>query len=259
MPARARRAASPSLPPRSTAPLARRRSSSTSTPRSRSATNTSISRRRGWSGRRPPAMRTGLPAWKTVCAITCKPTSPLPIAIADAGDSLSRLRSDRGLLRALRHPLVRARLYRRADPRLALLPLGRKAPARRRLASGDRRFPRLGDARRRARRPRRLCPLLQARLLFSEPERDSEAVAWRHVVPWRRARRARGAVPVLPPARPVAPRLLRHHHQRRADRVVLRPRRQFHQWRAVGPAERCALGDGLSEWRARAAPSEPAL
>src|SRR5690348_539483 len=256
MPARDRRAASPTSPPRSTVPLARRPASSTSTPRSRSATNTSISRRRGWSGRRPPATRTGRPAWKTACAITCRPISPPPIAIADAGDPLSRLRSRRGLRRAFRHPLVRARLYRRADPRLALLPLGREAPARRRLAGGDRRFSRLGDARRRARRPRRLRPLLQARLLFSESERDPEAVAWRHVVPWRCARRARGAVPVLPPARSIASRFLRHHHQRGADRAVLRPGRQFHQWRAVGSAEQRALGDGLPEWRAGAAPSE---
>ena len=37
--------------------------------------------------------------------------------------------------------------------------------------------------------------------------------------------------------------------------------RQFHQQRVVGPAGRCqrALGDGVSQWRAAAAPSEPAL
>ena len=44
-----------------------------------------------------------------------------------------------------------------------------------------------------------------------------------------------------------------------ADRPVPRPHRQFHQRRTVGPADRRALGDGVSGRRAAAAPSEPAL
>src|SRR5262249_56771415 len=37
------------------------------------------------------------------------------------------------------------------------------------------------------------------------------------------------------------------------------PHREFHQWRALGPPERPALGHGVSERRAAAAPPEPAL
>ena len=66
--------------------------------------------------------------------------------------------------------------------------------------------------------------------------RSSRSVARRHVVPWRRARRHRRDHPVLPRSAADRPlRLRRHHRLRRADRPVLRPHRQFHQWRAVGP------------------------
>jgi hypothetical protein len=60
------------------------------------------------------------------------------------------------------------------------------------------------------------------------------------------------------PADPVA---RRHHHRGRTDRAVSRTPRQFHQQRVVGPAGRLqrALGDGVSQWRAAAAPSQPAL
>ena len=53
----------------------------------------------------------------------------------------------------------------------------------------------------------------------------------------------------------------RHHHRGRADRTVPRAARQFHQQRIVGPAGgfQRALGDGVSQWRAAAAPSQPAL
>ena len=53
----------------------------------------------------------------------------------------------------------------------------------------------------------------------------------------------------------------RHHHRRRADRIVPRAARQLHQQRVVGPAGGCerALGDGVSQWRAAAAASQPAL
>ncbi len=51
----------------------------------------------------------------------------------------------------------------------------------------------------------------------------------------------------------------RRHLRGRADRPVPRPHRQFHQWRIVGAARGRALGDGVSQRRAAAAPSEPAL
>src|SRR5665213_1344029 len=45
-----------------------------------------------------------------------------------------------------------------------------------------------------------------------------------------------------------------------ADRTILRAHRQFHQWRIVGQADRCALGNGVSaRARSPAAPSQPAL
>ncbi len=49
----------------------------------------------------------------------------------------------------------------------------------------------------------------------------------------------------------------RRHRRRRADRVVLRPARQFHQRRIVGPADRRAVGDDLSRpaGRCRAIPA----
>ncbi len=45
----------------------------------------------------------------------------------------------------------------------------------------------------------------------------------------------------------------------RADRPVLWPDRQFHPARALGPADRRAVGDDLSGFRRRAASPEPAL
>ncbi len=44
-----------------------------------------------------------------------------------------------------------------------------------------------------------------------------------------------------------------------ADRHFPRPHRQFHQRRTVGPPRRRAVGDGVPERRAAAAPSKPAL
>ena len=65
--------------------------------------------------------------------------------------------------------------------------------------AGHRRFPGLGDPGRRARRPHRLCAVLPARLLFRPPGPRPLCLAWRHVVPWRRARRRSGARAVQPP------------------------------------------------------------
>src|SRR6185312_3790819 len=235
-----------------------------STRRSRFAISISISPRPGWNEFAPLVLPLHRPRSRMACAITFRTFSPVQILIAkfliaDACHPVPRFQSDRRRYRTVRHPLVRPRLYRRAADRLALLPLAGEASARRRLAGGDRRFPRLGDARRRARRPPRLCAVLQAELLSRESERDHRAVAWRHVLPWRRARRADRAALVLPPARPVAARFRRHHHRRRADRDFLRPRREFRERRALGPADGCALGRDLSQCRRGVAPSERAL
>ena len=51
----------------------------------------------------------------------------------------------------------------------------------------------------------------------------------------------------------------RRHRRRLSDRTFPWADRQFHQWRAMGTADRRALGDGLSRRRAVAAASEPAL
>src|SRR5690349_13688071 len=136
-----------------------------STRRSKFATSISISPRRGWNEFAPPALPLRRPRSRTACVTTFRTFSPAPTPtaespIADAGHPLSRFRSGRCRDRAFRDPLVRPRLYRRAAGRLALLLVAGAAPARRRLAGGDRRFPRLGDARRRARRTARLCAVL---------------------------------------------------------------------------------------------------
>ena len=85
------------------------------------------------------------------------------------------------------------------------------------------------------------------------------AVEGRHVVPRRlhRLRRGRGAVREEPRHSGAVAR--RRHLRGRADRAVPRAARQFHQRRIVGPPGRRALGDGVSDRRAAAAPSEPAL
>ena len=66
---------------------------------------------------------------------------------------------------------------------------------------------------------------------------------------------------VRPQERHSDPVAWRHHHRGRADRPAARASRQFHQQRAVGPAggRQRALGDGVSQWRAAAAPPQPAL
>ena len=93
--------------------------------------------------------------------------------------------------RAVRHPLVRAGLYRRHPARLALVRRLARAAAGRRHAASSRRLPHLGDARRHPRRPARLRAVLPARLLPPPPAGDLRRLAGRHVLPWRRARRDR--------------------------------------------------------------------
>src|SRR6185437_15531946 len=150
---------------------------------------------------------------------------------------------------SVRRALVRVGLYRRPHHRLALLPGAGQEAAAGGARAGHRRLPRLGDARRRARRPHRLHPVLQFRPVRGTSHRDALSLARRHVVPWRRGRRLHRHRAVLPAAPHPDGRLRRHHRLRRADRPLLRPHRQFHQWRAVGPYQRCRLGDDLSHRR----------
>ena len=51
----------------------------------------------------------------------------------------------------------------------------------------------------------------------------------------------------------------RRHGGGLSGRPHARPARQFHQCRAVGTADRRALGDGVSRWRPVPAPPEPAV
>ena len=165
----------------------------------------------------------------------------------------------------LRHPLVRAGLYRRHPARLALCPrLVRNEPA-------------MGRHRRRSTvldfddfilwvtlgiilgGRTRLCAVLQSAAFRRASGRDPGIVERRHVVP-RRLRRLRGRR-VLFARRNGIPMLSLGDITMRcgADRDFSRPHRQFHQRRTVGPARRRAVGDGIPERRAAAAPSKPAL
>ena len=145
----------------------------------------STSPRRGWSGCASAGYdRAATLARRGRAPTTCKPISPPPTPIAEAMRtplynplSLRRRSAHRAgdpsagdrELRTVRagHPLVRARLYRGAAARLALLP-GAGAEGRRLDggAAGHRRFPRLGDARRRARRPASAMCCSTTRLLL---------------------------------------------------------------------------------------------
>ncbi len=85
------------------------------------------------------------------------------------------------------------------------------------------------------------------------------ALARRHVVPRRLPRHRAGDGDLR--AGPEDPDLVadRRHRALGHLRPVPRPPRQLHQWRALRPRHRRALGHGLSRRRPRAAPPEPAL
>src|SRR6185437_8809192 len=106
---------------------------------------------------------------------------------------------------SVRRALVRVGLYRRPHHRLALLPGAGQEAAAGGARAGHRRLPRLGDARRRARRPHRLHPVLQFRPVRCPPDRDALSLARRHVVPWRRGRRPPPPLPSPPPPPPPRP------------------------------------------------------
>ena len=109
------------------------------------------------------------------------------------------------------------------------------------------------------RRPHRLCAVLQSAAVRRASGADLRIVERRHVVSWRRRRLRRRLRVVRAAPRLADPDARRHHDRGGADRAVPRPHRQFHQRRAMGPADRRALGHGVSEWRPYSAASEPAL
>src|SRR5262249_45263908 len=117
----------------------------------------------------------------------------------------------------------------------------------------------MGDARNHPWRPCRLRAVLQSSVFHRASDRDPAIVEGRHVIP-RRIFRLRGRRdPVRPQPRHPDAIARRYHLRGRADRAPSRAHRQFHQRRIVGPAERRALGHGVSERRPVAAPPEPAL
>ena len=146
-------------------------------------------------------------------------------------------------------------LYARALIRNEKLWGGPAPLTRRRL----RRLRALGHARHHPGRAHRLCAVLQSAAFHRASDRDHPALARRHVVPRRLYRLRAGGRAVRAQARHFNPLARRHHLRGRADRIVPRPHRQFHQRRIVGPAGRRPLGDDFSRRRAGAAPSEPAL
>src|SRR5262249_27178640 len=121
------------------------------------------------------------------------------------------------------------------------------------------RLPGLGDAGRHPRRPRRLRAVLPAGRVSRPSRYDFDGVEGRHVLSRRAVRRPRRHSAFLPPPPAAAFRAVRHRRLVHAARPVPRAHRQLRQWRAVRPAVHRALGDGLSQWRPRPAPSEPAL
>ena len=194
-------------------------------------------------------------------------SSPAAMAPDPPRPALSGDRSGRDRDRAARDPLVRARLYRRPPRRLVAMPgasprrarlLGRPQAAE---PGRHRRPDRLGGARRRARRPRRLRAVLQFRRLSRAPVRDLRGLARRHVVPRRlprrgprrscssRARAALSALAMLDLAAVVTPIGLFF------GRIA-----NFINGELWGrPAPRPSLRLRLPERRPGAAPSEPAL
>ena len=99
-------------------------------------------------------------------------------------------------------------------------------------------------------------------LISRTRSRSSQVWHRRHVLPWRPPRRRSLAIdPVRARAQGIPAARVSSTSSAAVAPIGLffGPHRQLHQWRALGPADRRALGDGLPERRAAAAPSEPAL
>ncbi len=152
--------------------------------------------------------------------------------------------------RAAVDPLVCAGLYRQPDRRVA-----DHAAAGPPVAGGgdgraDRRFPDLGHAGRRARRPAGLRDVLPAHRVPGAPGADLRGLAGRDELPRRCAGGHRGAGAVLPPAIDPAARLRRPAVGGGADWARAGADRQFRQRRAVGPPG--AGRGGRARWCSRA-------
>ena len=113
---------------------------------------------------------------------------------------------------------------------------------------------------RRPRRPHRLRPVLQFAALSRRSPRDPGDPQRRHVVPRRLSRCGAGDGAVRPIAKTVALYPSRSRRRRRSHRSVLRPHRQFREWRIVG-ADRAGfcLRGRVSLRRPAGAASQPAL
>src|SRR5262249_38390602 len=186
--------------------------------------------------------------------------------VADAAlcRSLPRLRPRAHQLRADRHSLVRPRIYRRHSLGLALC--ARDHPSRAALECADaddrqrlRRFRAVGHARHHPGRADRLRIVLQPQLLRGAPAGKLSALERRHVVSRRLSRLRACGRPVRPPSGAIHPFARRHHLRPGNERDFSRAHRQLHQRRALGPPDRPAVGNGVSDRRASAAPSEPTL
>ena len=105
----------------------------------------------------------------------------------------SACRRSRSHLGFVRPALVQPRLPRRHLHRLLVSAEADQAARRADGPPPCRRPGLLRRARHHPRRPHRLCPVLQSRLLPPAPARDLEAVGRRHVVPRRRDRHRRSA------------------------------------------------------------------
>ena len=104
-------------------------------PRAICAGNTSRSPRRRSSGCAPPACRPVHRRWKPASAATCRTICDRPTPTYDPGSAVSAFDPVAGADRAVRDPLVRARLHRRAGAGLAAA----AAPGAARAAGRDRR------------------------------------------------------------------------------------------------------------------------
>ena len=175
-------------------------------------------------------------------------------AYADARPALPPNQSHPGAVGPAGHPLVRARLYRRARPRMASHSsrrVGRKLLGRREAPDGrqHRRPARLLRLWRHHRRTARQRPLLRPGLLCEPSARHFQGLGRRHGLPRRADRRADRRASVRPPLSGArhdgaGPLLARS-----PDRPVPRPHRQFHQAGALGPSDRRALGGDLPRHR----------